>query len=82
MESRQDKLLNGLQSRIEILMKICTDLYEENQVLTARLKDCKNLAISRTFAGKESSQDDLEATKQRISKLVQDVEKCITLLQQ
>ncbi|MEN9918037.1 MAG: hypothetical protein RL662_473 [Bacteroidota bacterium] len=96
MTERQEKLLDELDFRMRQLMYLYDSLKEENvelknQIVTkdeeltalnTELEQLKskydNLRFVKTLAGVEA--EGVAKTKRRLSKLVQDVEKCISLL--
>lgn len=96
MTEKHEKLLSDLEFRMRQLMYLCDSLKEESQELKLRLEEkdreilnmktdmeqlnlkYKNLKFANALTGKNA--DDVEMTKKRLSKLVQDVEKCISLL--
>lgn len=96
MADKHEKLLSELEFRMHQLMYFCDSLKEENQELKTQLEQKKreiahahaeleqlnskfdNLKFANTLAGADA--EGVEDTKKRLSKLVQDVEKCISLL--
>ncbi len=96
MTEKHEKLLSELDFRMRQLIYLCDSLKEENQELKLRLEEknqqvlnirtdmeqlnlkYNNLKFAQTLTGKNA--EDVETTKKRLSKLVQDVEKCISLL--
>jgi len=96
MTGKHDKLLSDLEFRMRQLMYLCDSLKEENADLKKQLNEkekenlhanseierlnikLNNLKMANTLAGRDS--ESVEQTKRRLSKLVQDVEKCISLL--
>jgi len=96
MTEKHEKLLSELEFRMRQLIYLCDSLKEENQELKLRLEEknqevlnvrtdmeqlnlkYNNLKFAQTLTGKNA--EDVETTKKRLSKLVQDVEKCISLL--
>ncbi len=96
MADKHEKLLSELEFRMRQLMYLCDSLKEENQELKVQLEEKKrevvranseleqlnskfaNLKFANTLAGVDL--EDVVKTKKRLSKLVQDVEKCISLL--
>jgi predicted RNase H-like nuclease (RuvC/YqgF family) len=95
MTEEQHKLLGVFETRIRQLMILCEDLRDENKTLKAkinRLEDSysilseenkviknkyDNLKMARIISVK---QDDFKSAKNRLSKLVREVDKCIALL--
>ncbi len=95
MTDDQGKLLAVFEARIRQLMFICDNLRLENDELKTKLAAEKefslstleevkmlntkydNLKMARIISVK---QDDLKGAKQRLSKLVREVDKCIALL--
>lgn len=98
MDDKQEKLLQELEVRMRQLMYLCDSLREDNMQLrnelyekekktknlTADLADIQskytNLKMTKSFA--TNNREDVENAKAKLSKLVQDVEKCISLLKQ
>lgn len=96
MTEKDKKLLGELNVRIKQLMYLCDTLKEENrflknelsqknievETLSSEVRQLKtqydNLLFAKSFSGDEKSE--LSVAKRRLSKLVQDVEKCIVLL--
>lgn len=96
MTEKHEKLLSALEFRMRQLMYLCDSLKEENEKIKELLdkkeneilranseieqlnSKLNNLKIANTLVGRDS--DSVETTKRRLSKLVQDVEKCISLL--
>lgn len=96
MTEKHEKLLSDLEFRMRQLMYLCDSLKEENQELKLRLEEkneeilflktdmeqlnlkYNNLKFAQTLTGRNT--EDIEMTKKRLSKLVQDVDKCISLL--
>lgn len=96
MAEKHEKLLSELEFRMRQLMYLCDSLKEENQELKMQLDAKKkevahakseleqlnnkysNLKYANTLVGGDS--EGVEVAKKRLSKLVQDVEKCISLL--
>lgn len=96
MADKHENLLLGLELRMRQLMYLCDSLKEENQELRAQLEEkqkelgdansemeqlnlkLNNLKFANTLAGADS--EGVEKTKKRLAKLVQDVDKCISLL--
>lgn len=94
MANRNKELLYNLDLRIKQLMFLCDSLKEENSELKKRLIESekergsldlklKQLMIDYDglkFANSFVSNDERETAHQRLSLLVQDVDKCISLL--
>ncbi len=96
MTEKDKKLLDELSVRIKQLMYLCDSLKEENVILKQQIQQKNtevdtlnleveqlksrydNLLFAKSFSEEEKS--DMLAAKERLSKLVQDVEKCIVLL--
>lgn len=96
MANKHEKLLSELEFRMRQLMYLCDSLKEENNQLKIRLKDKEeevmranadleelnskfnNLKIANALSGTDT--ESVEKTKKRLSKLVHDIEKCISLL--
>ena len=95
MTDDQKQLLAVFESRIHQLMSMCKALKEENAALKNELLEkeaiiqaarenidhlnlrYENLKIARVVSIR---QDEISGAKKRLSKLVQEVEKCIALL--
>ncbi len=95
MTDKDKDLLNVLEARIRQLMFLHDELNKQNQILQQALKakeieqnDLKqkyhvleenynNLKQARIISIKDS---DVSATKQRLSKLVREIDKCLALL--
>ena len=95
MTEDQTKLLSIFEFKIRQLMLLCDDLKKENDDLKKQLekseKDCKgvieeNKTIKTKYDNLKMAKmisfetGDLKAAKNRISKLVKEVDKCIALL--
>ncbi len=96
MAEKQEKLLSELEFRLRQLMYLCDSLKEENRGLRSQLEDrngeinrintqleqlnlkYNNLKFAKTLIG--TDQEGVDKAKQRLLKLVQDVDKCIALL--
>jgi regulator of replication initiation timing len=96
MTEKDKKLLDELSIRIKQLMYLCDSLKEENIALKQQIQQKNtevdtlnleveqlksqydNLLFAKSFS--EEEKNDMLAAKERLSKLVQDVEKCIVLL--
>jgi len=96
MANKHEKLLSELEFRMRQLMYLCDSLKEENNGLKAQLKKKEeeviyanaeleklnsrfsNLKIANALSGIDP--ESVEKSKRRLSKLVQDIEKCISLL--
>jgi len=95
MTNENKKLLVDLEVRIKQVMFLCDSLKEENAVLKSELKTRQqqideavtdlnrlktkydSLKIARTIT---AASVDVDGAKQRLSKLVREVDKCINLL--
>ncbi|MDD2511974.1 MAG: hypothetical protein PHH64_01655 [Proteiniphilum sp.] len=95
MTDENNKLLVDLEVRIKQLMFLCDTLKEENAVLKKELKTRQqqideavtdvnrlktkydSLKVARTIT---AASVDVDAAKQRLSRLVREVDKCINLL--
>lgn len=94
MPNRNKELLYNLELRIKQLMFLCDSLKDENSELKKRLLESekiktdldlklKQLTVdydSLRFANSFVSGKEKEDAKQKLSELVQDVDKCISLL--
>lgn len=94
MADRNKELLYNLDLRIKQLMFLCDSLKEENSELKKQLAEAKKSSNEVDFkleqlmsdydrikfASSFVSNEEKEIAKQRLSKLVQDVDKCISLL--
>lgn len=96
MTGNDEKLLAEFEKRMRQLMYLCDILKDENTQLKQQLrhKDATveglkseveelktkydNLKFARSFSSENSGE--MEEAKKRLSKLVQDVDKCITML--
>lgn len=96
MTEKQESLLKGLELRIKQLMFLCESLEEDKvrlkqelekkneevKILSSNLSDIQlkyaNLKIVKSFASENNG--DVDKAKAKISKLVQDVDKCISML--
>lgn len=96
MTEKDEKLLSELDIRIKQLMYLCDSLKEKNirLVKEIQLKNTEvdnlrteigqleqkydNLRFARSLSGYNN--EEMKQAKERLSKLVQDVEKCIVLL--
>lgn len=96
MTEEDKKLLGELNVRIKQLMYLCDSLKKENlslkqqilqkntevEAMSSEIEQLKtqydNLRFAKSFLGHDK--DELLLAKRRLSKLVQDVEKCIVLL--
>ena len=92
----QKKELADLEFNLRQLMEVCDGLSLKNQTLTAQLAEKErmlqvalndrnvlktkydNLKVARLLMSVK--QDDLVGAKQRLSKLVREIDKCIALL--
>lgn len=95
MTDDNKKLLVDLEVRIKQVMFLCDSLKEENALLKTELKTRQqqideavldlnrlktkydSLKVARTIT---AASVDVDAAKQRLSKLVREVDKCINLL--
>ncbi len=95
MTDENNKLLVDLEVRIKQVMLLCDRLKEENAALKTALESreqqidevvtdlnqmrtkYESLKIARTIT---AASVDVDAAKQRLSKLVREVDKCINLL--
>jgi hypothetical protein len=95
MTEEQNKLVYVFEDRVHQLMGLCDDLRQENSDLKLQLEVFKqsqkeleqenrtikvkydNLKMARIISVK---QDDFKGAKNRLSKLVKEVDKCIALL--
>jgi DNA repair ATPase RecN len=95
MTEEQSKLLDIFGNQVHQLMYICDNLRQENSDLKFQIEVLKqvqnkleeanktikvkydNLKMARIISVK---QDDLKSAKNRLSKLVKEVDKCIALL--
>ena len=95
MTAEQSKLLNVFENRVCQLIHICDDLKEENNDLKYQIGILKQLQGELEEANKiikvkydnlktariiSVKQGDLKNAKNRLSKLVKEVDKCIALL--
>lgn len=94
MADRNKELLYNLELRIKQLMFLCDSLKEENSELKKLLTESekskndldlrlKQLVVDydgMKFASSFVSNDEKDEAKQKLSRLVQDVDKCISLL--
>ncbi|NDW10754.1 hypothetical protein [Dysgonomonas sp. 520] len=96
MTDKQEKLLHDLELRMRQLMLLCDSLRDDNLLLkediekknvqiaslSSELVDMQakyeNLKVSKALIS--DSNGDKEKAKVRLSKLVQEVDKCISLL--
>ncbi len=96
MIEKSEKLLAEFEQRMRQLMYLCDSLKEENILLKQDLarKDTKiealtsdiemlksrydNLKFAKSFSS--GNKDEMLAAKSRLSKLVRDVDKCISIL--
>ena len=95
MTTDQKKVLADFEYQLRRLMDLCDELKHKNQELVSQLAAKEqeiqnavieidawktkydNLKVARIISVK---QDDLKGAKQRLSKLVREVDKCIALL--
>jgi glycerol-3-phosphate responsive antiterminator len=95
MTEEQSKLISVFESRVRRLMQICDALKQENSDLKLQIEAMQqsqneleeanktikvkydNLKMARIISVR---QDDLKGAKNRLSKLVKEVDKCIALL--
>jgi len=96
MTEKDEKLLAEFEIRMRQLMHLCNVLKEENirlrqdliernnkiEDLISEVDSLKlrydNLKFAKSFSSENS--DDVQQAKRKLSKLVQDVDKCIVLL--
>ncbi len=96
MTENDEKLLADFELRMKQLIYLCDMLKEENSLLknqltqkkteveslTSQIEELKikydNVKFARSFASGNS--EEKEQAKKRLSKLVRDVDKCITML--
>jgi len=96
MSERQKKLFDEFELRMRQLMFLCDSLKEQNAALrqeiqtkntvidslTVDMEQLKrqydNLKFVKAFSS--GNKDEMQSAKQRLSKLVRDVDKCIALL--
>lgn len=96
MTEKHEKLLADLDFRLQQLIYLCDSLKEENQNLKIKLNEKEsevqnakagleelsrkysNLKFANTMTGADN--ESVEKAKFRLSKLVQEVDKCIALL--
>ncbi|MDR2683662.1 MAG: hypothetical protein LBB64_07325 [Dysgonamonadaceae bacterium] len=95
MTEKQSKLIYAFEERVHRLIAICDDLKRENTDLKLQIEALQrsqneleeankamkvkydNLKIARIISAK---QEDLKGAKNRLSRLVKEVDKCIALL--
>jgi len=95
MIKEQLEIIKKFEDRVHQVMFLCNKLKEENVDLLSQLKVQKNVNNSLTEENKQMkikydnlmmaqtihvSMDDFKTTKERLSKLVRDVDECILLL--
>ena len=95
MTEEQNKLLGVFEARVRQVMLLCDDLKKEVCDLEEQKKDLEEsynalLEENKTLKNKYDNlkmvriisvkQDDFKAAKNRLSKLVREVDKCIALL--
>ncbi|MDR0824744.1 MAG: hypothetical protein LBN74_06585 [Prevotella sp.] len=96
MTKNDEKLLVEFETRMRQLMYLCDMLKDENEqmrrqlgqkddavaALSSEVKELKtkydNLKFAKSFSSDNS--EEREQAKKRLSKLVRDVDKCITML--
>jgi len=96
MTNKQEKLLADFELRMRQLIYLCDSLKEQNAALRAELKQKEliveslndevsqlkiqydNLKFAKAFESGNS--EEMQDAKQRLSRLVRDVDKCIALL--
>lgn len=96
MSERQKKLFEEFELRMRQLMFLCDSLKEQNIALREEVKaknaaidslntdveklrkQYDNLKFVKAFSS--SNKEEVQGAKQRLSKLVRDVDKCIALL--
>ena len=95
MTDEKKKLLNDLEFRVKQVMFLCDTLREDNALLRTQLdstsdqlkvkveqldqltKKYDSLKVARTIT---AASVDVDAAKEKLSKLVREVDKCINLL--
>ena len=95
MTEEQLKIIQNFEIRVHQLLLLCNNLREEKANLHSQLAEQKsindmlneknsylqlkydNQKIAQTISG---NRNDIKVTKDRLSKLVREVDKCITLL--
>ena len=95
MTEEQLKIIRNFEVRVRQMLFLCDRLREENTKLQSQLAEqksrndslteentqlqlkCDNLKVARMIS---VSRDDFKMTKNRLSKLVREVDKCIALL--
>jgi len=95
MIEEQLKIVRNFEVRVRQVMSLCDKLKKENTDLLSQLASLKSLNDSLTEENKKmklkydnlimaqtihAGMDDFKATKERLSKLVRDVDECIILL--
>jgi len=96
MTDNDKKILAEFETRMRQLMYLCDSLKEENtrlgrelteknteiRVLTSEIKELKtkydNLRFAKSFSS--GNQEEMQNAKNRLSKLVRDVDRCIAIL--
>ena len=96
MAENQEKLLAEFEDRVKQLFALCDLLKSQNAALKEQVEQKNkiieslnkeasqlrtkydNLKFAKSFTS--GSKDEMQDTKQRLSKLVRDVDKCIALL--
>jgi predicted nuclease with TOPRIM domain len=96
MADKREKWILELEAGMRQLMRLCDSLKDENRDLRTKLEEKEaeitranaeigqlnaeitNLVSAGALVGVDA--ENVEKTKKRLSKLVQDVEKCISLL--
>lgn len=96
MTEKDERLLAEFEIRMRQLMYLCDSLKEENaklrqallqkdaalEVLTSQIEMLKdkynNLKFVKSFSS--GDQDEVDQAKRRLSRLVREVDKCITIL--
>ncbi len=95
MTNRYEELINAFEKRLRKLISEYRLLYEQNSILQAELdrkqtdlmrahkevlelrKNYDHLQIAKNLCGTESEKND---SKQRIGKMVREIDKCLALL--
>lgn len=96
MIEKSERLLADFETRMKQLMYLCDSLKEENillkqdlakkdtkvEALTFEIEELKskydNLKFAKSFSSEDK--DEMSAAKDRLSKLVRDVDRCIAIL--
>lgn len=95
MSKDYQSVLNNLKSKIELLISKYEQVVSENKKLTEDLNSCKDALYNNTINVKEletrisnlqlaeafkSSSADVKEAKQKIGKIVKEIDRCIALL--